>query len=124
MSILEHAREPGTKRLRSYVVQAFQRDGTEAVCELHELLELLDRQIFAAIAQPPMGIADVDEQSMGVEGHALPIRDDPGLSRGIDDLAQLAQRPAQSGLGIVRNIPEQLAQMLPPMGAFGFNEKG
>ena len=47
--------------------------------------------------------------------YALAVRDDALVSGDIDRAAQPAERPAQGGLGIVGQLPEQFAQPLAPV---------
>ena len=50
----------------------------------------------------------------GIEGHKLARRQYPCPVRLVDDRPQLAQAPAQGSLGIVRSVPQQGAEPLPP----------
>lgn len=102
--IVLHRRQPLPESIASRVVKPVQNYRIQTP---GQVFQLGNRQALGALAQACLNIQNVNRQPPAVESHALPVRNDPGVFRRIDNLAQLAQRPAQGGFGIIRQVPKK-----------------
>src|SRR5690606_22807061 len=75
-------------------------------------LERADRRVLEAVARERMQREHVDLDAAPVERDAIPIRDDPLARLVVHEAAQLRKAPAERSSRIVRDLPQQVAQML------------
>jgi hypothetical protein len=64
----------------------------------------------------------VDADRLGTELHDIAVREQPGVRRIVDQWPDLAQAPAQGTARVIRHVPEDFAQPLPPVGMSGQSE--
>ena len=67
---------------------------------------------------------EVDVERLGPQFDGLPVCQQPGICRIVDQGPDFAEAPAQSPARIVRHVPEYLAQPLAPVLASGQREIG
>ncbi len=117
--VLTQTQQPGVEFAVGRQVEIGQQWPAEGGCRVHQLAGHCSLGAGTGLRGK-----EVDIKRLGQQFDSLPVCNQPGNYRIVDEGADFAEAPAQRPARIVRHVPEHLAQLLAPVTASGQSEIG